>query len=321
MHKTNCRAIFVATVLTSVLFTAAFSTEGFCMQPPTRPSPTPTPVYRPSTTKPVYQPKTAPSPTGTPTMKPPVYTAAGPMAPKLTKESLVGTWIGTATLTDSRPVANGFRFTLKNGELTGVWLNGQEEKPIQSKDIAIANTMFSIKITGPDYTITFAGYIAGETGDLKGTTSIDSLGQKSTGTWTAKRQQEIALASASIKDLISRGQQLMAAKDYSGAIKVFNQVLERDKEYVDAYRFRGLSALLMYESGTREGQLLYTAMFNFDDVIKRGSTSPDDYYLRGLTHERLGSKEKAIADYRTALRMYANHQGAKEALMKLGVSP
>lgn len=254
-------------------------------------------------------------------MKPPVYTAVGPKVPKLTKESLVGTWIGTATLTDSRPIANGFRFTLKNGELAGVWLNGQEEKPIQSKDFTIANSMLSIKITGPDYTITFAGYIVGETGELKGTTSIDSLGQKSTGTWNAKRQKEIALISVSTKDLISRGQQLMAAKDYSGAIKIFNQVLERDKEYVDAYRFRGLSALLMYDSGTREMQLLYTAVFNFDDVIKRGSTNPDDYYLRGLTHERLGSKEKAVADYRAALKIYVNHQGAKEALIKLGVSP
>lgn len=126
---------------------------------------------------------------------------------------------------------------------------------------------------------------------------------------------------AEIKALIEQGQRLINAQDYDGAIRLFNQVLDYDREYVDAYRFRGLAALLGYQKNPNDRQKLYTAQFNFDDVVKRNAAVSDDYYLRGLTHIGLGSKEKAVADFRSALRMNPNHQGAKNELMKLGVSP
>ena len=40
-----------------------------------------------------------------------------------------------------------------------------------------------------------------------------------------------------------------------------------------------------------------------------------------MTFERQGNKDKAITDYRTALKMNPNHQGAKDALKKLGLAP
>lgn len=285
-----------------------------------RPSPTPTPVHRPSSTPPVYQPKAAPAPTGTPAMKPPVSTAAGPKVAKLTKASLVGTWVGTVTQGVNKPVANGFRFVLMGSELSGFWLNGSEEKPIASKDMSFTETMFTVKIAGEDYTITFIGYIVENTGDLKGTTFIETLGQKSTGVWTATRKA--ASAAASPKELVDRGQQLIGQKDYEGAIKLFNQALEADPNYVEAYRMRGIAALLIYEQNpAMQGQKLYTALFNFDHAINRGSTNPDDFYLRGQTHEKIGDNAKAVADYRSTLKLYSGHQGAKDALRKLGGTP
>lgn len=126
---------------------------------------------------------------------------------------------------------------------------------------------------------------------------------------------------AEIKELIDKGQQLMAAKKYDDAIRYFNQVLDYDSNNIDAYRFRGLSALLIYDQNPQQRQKLYTAVFNFDEVIKRGSTNADDHYMRGLAHARLGSKEKAIADLRSALKFNPNHTGAKDSLAALGVKP
>lgn len=126
---------------------------------------------------------------------------------------------------------------------------------------------------------------------------------------------------AELKALIDQGQRLINAKDYAGAIRQFNQVLEYDPKYADAYRYRGLAALLAYNDNPQDRQKLYTALFNFDDLMKLNSGESDDYYLRGLTHIRLGSKDKAIADFRSAIRMSPNHQGANDELKKLGVSP
>ena len=127
---------------------------------------------------------------------------------------------------------------------------------------------------------------------------------------------------ALIKQLIDRGQILMSEKKYEEAIRTFNQVLDYDPEYIEAYRMRGISAFLIYEQNPRmQGSKLYTALNNFNHAINRNSTNPDDYYFRGMTFERQGNKDKAITDYRTALKMNPNHQGAKDALKKLGLAP
>jgi tetratricopeptide (TPR) repeat protein len=127
---------------------------------------------------------------------------------------------------------------------------------------------------------------------------------------------------ASAKGLTERGLELIGKKDYEGAIRLFNQALDTNPEYVDAYRYRAIAALLIYEQNpAMQGQKLYTAQFNFDHAINRGSTNPDDFYLRGQTHEKLGHKAEAIADYRKALSIDPNLQKAKDALKKLGVAP
>ncbi|MBX7053811.1 MAG: tetratricopeptide repeat protein [Pyrinomonadaceae bacterium] len=126
---------------------------------------------------------------------------------------------------------------------------------------------------------------------------------------------------ATIKQLIDRGQLLMSEKKYDEAIRTFNQVIDYDPNNIEAYRMRGVSALLIYEQNPpMQGSKLYTAQFNFDLAIGRGSTNPDDFYMRGMTFERQGEKDKAIRDYRSALKLNPNHQGAKDALKKLGVN-
>ncbi|MBP6004061.1 MAG: tetratricopeptide repeat protein [Pyrinomonadaceae bacterium] len=127
---------------------------------------------------------------------------------------------------------------------------------------------------------------------------------------------------ASAKELVDRGLGLIGKKDYEGAIRLFNQVVDTNPEYVDAYRFRAIAALLIYEqSPAMQGQKLFTALSNFDEAINRGSTKPDDFYMRGQTHEKLGHKNDAIADYRKALSIDSNLQKAKDALKRLGATP
>ena len=127
---------------------------------------------------------------------------------------------------------------------------------------------------------------------------------------------------ASAKELVDRGLELIGKKDYEGAIRLLNQALDTNPEYVDAYRYRAIAALLVYEQNpAMQGQKLFTALSNFDEAINRGSTKPDDFYMRGQTHEKLGHKNDAIADYRKALSIDSNLQKAKDALRKLGVAP
>ncbi len=122
---------------------------------------------------------------------------------------------------------------------------------------------------------------------------------------------------AKAKELVDQGLQLIGKRDYEGAIRLFNQALDSNREYIDAYRYRAIAALLIYEQNpTREGQKLYMALNNLEDAIKRGASKPDDFYLRGKTKEHLGQKSDAISDYRKALTIYPDFQPAKDALAK-----
>lgn len=114
---------------------------------------------------------------------------------------------------------------------------------------------------------------------------------------------------------------LIDEKKYEEAIRTLNQVIEINPEYVDAYRARGLAALLAYEGNKNLYQLIYTALNNFDLGIGRGMKQPQVFYLRGRTQEHLNQKSKAIADYREAIKIDPSFQLAKDALAKLGLAP
>jgi len=52
---------------------------------------------------------------------------------------------------------------------------------------------------------------------------------------------------ASAKELVERGLELIGKKDYMGASRLFTQAIEYDPNYIEAYRFRGISAFLIYD--------------------------------------------------------------------------
>lgn len=361
--ESNFRSIqFKIDLLAGIVFLLALASPSFGVQPPKRPSPTPTPVYRPRTPIPVYQPKTAPSPTGTPVMKPPVYTwATAETLTSVTQVSDVRSedlWYkdlqvliekyGIAGLTEGKKLlpyqnlaASAYRtisqsalvqlrqqaskIGIPNKRFDELFLTNCPEPRAIDEILRSEDVINSLKcIFGPPTLKAIypnepmrRGYFVQVLEDAvaNGALRISANSRMEMG------PTKQVVNPAEIKELIEQGQRLINAKDYDGAIRMFNQVLDYEREYVDAYRFRGLAALLKYDSGVREGQLLYTAMFNFDDVIKRDSTSSDDYYLRGMTHVRLGSKEKAVADFRSGLRLDPNHRGCMDELKKLGVTP
>lgn len=360
MNKTDRFTIFVRAVIRGALFTAVFSTPVIALQPPTRSSPTPTPVYRPSTTKPINQPKPASSPTRTPVPKPPVYTWA-------TAESLTS----VTQVTDVKPTDSWYKalqILIEKYGIVGLtegkklnpnqiltptaYRTIQQSARVQLQQIASRTGMLTRRFDElfptncPDPKVVADGLTSGEVvNSLKcifGPTTLkavypdqpmtrgyfvqvfDDAVENGSSKIASNSRGETSPAKTSatpaeLKALIDQGQRLMGSKDYDGAIRMFNQVIEYDANNIEAYRMRGISALLIYDQNPpMQGQKLYTALFNFDHAINRGSSNPDDYYLRGMTHVRMGSKEKAIADFRSALRMSPNHQGSKDELAKLG---
>ena len=351
------------TLFAASMFWLCTSPADVSAQPPRTSTPTPTPVYRPSSTPPVYQPKTAPSPTGTPAMKPPVYTWA--TAETLTSVTQVKDvkpadfWYddlrtliekyGIAGLTEGKmlmPQQNltpaAYR-TIRQSAIvqlrriasgTGMLSKRFDEifptncpDPKAVGDVMtsgeVINSLKCIfgpsKLTAiyPDKPMT-RGYFVQVFDDAveNGMSKISTNSSQSSVPPASKPSQ------ATIKQLIDRGQILIGEKKYEEAIRTFNQVLDYDPEYIEAYRMRGISALLIYEQNPpMQGSKLYTALNNFDHAINRNSTNPDDYYFRGMVHERLNKKDKAIADYRSALKINNGHQGAKDALKKLGLNP
>ncbi len=320
------------------------------------------PVYRPSSTPPVYQPKAAPSPTpsATPAMKPPVYTWA--TAETLTsvsqvtdvkptdfwykdlqvlieKYSIAGLTEGKKLMPNQTLTPTAYR-TIRQSAVTQLRAVASRTGMLSKRfdelfpttcpePKAVGEVMTSgevvnslkcifgpstLKAVYPDKPIT-RGYFVQIFDDAveNGMSKISSNSSMGAVAKTA--------SPAEIKSLIEQGQRSINAKDFDGAIRYFNQVLDYDANNVDAYRYRGLAALMAYESDPRQRQKLYTALFNFDHVVNRNAAASDDYYLRGMTHVRLGSKDKAVADFRSALKMAPDHQGAKDELKKLGVTP
>ena len=322
------------------------------------------PVYRPSSTPPVYQPKAAPSPTpsATPAMKPPVYTWA--TAETLTSVSQVTDvkptdfWYkdlqvliekyGIAGLTEGKKLMpnqtltpTAYR-TIRQSAVTqlravasrtGMLSKRFDELfPTTCPDPkAVGDVMTSgevakslkcifgpstLKAVYPDKPIT-RGYFV-QIFDDAVENGMSKISTNSSQSWAAPTTKP---GPAEIKKLIDAGQTLIGEKKYDEAIRNFNQALDYDPNNVEAYRMRGLSAFLIYEGNSNRYQMIYTALNNFDQAINRNSSNPDDFYFRGMIHERLKNKDKAIADYKSALKINPAHQGAKDALRKLGVTP
>lgn len=97
--------------------------------------------------------------------------------------------------------------------------------------------------------------------------------------------------------------------DYEKSLGLYRKIIELDPTYSDAFVHSGMIYFNM-DSFTQ-------ALNSFDILCRLEATNPDYPYYRGNAHEALGNKEAAILDYRQTLRLYPEHNGAKEALEKL----
>jgi tetratricopeptide (TPR) repeat protein len=63
------------------------------------------------------------------------------------------------------------------------------------------------------------------------------------------------------------------------------------------------------------------AIADLDTALALDPGSPMTLVRRGLVHEKAGQRDKAIADYRESLKIYARLQDAQEGLQRLGAAP
>jgi tetratricopeptide (TPR) repeat protein len=89
------------------------------------------------------------------------------------------------------------------------------------------------------------------------------------------------------------------AGDYQGAISDYDQAIQLNPDYAEAYRYRGNS-----KDNLKDNQ---GAISDYDQVIK---LNPDDavaYYNRGNFKNNLGDNQGAIADYNQAIQLNPNY--------------
>jgi tetratricopeptide (TPR) repeat protein len=101
---------------------------------------------------------------------------------------------------------------------------------------------------------------------------------------------------------INFGQSARAIADYTQAIRIA-------PDNTEGYRLRGDEYL-----ATRDYS---RALLDFDVVVRLEPNSFRGYDVRGLVYERMGYREKAIADYRKALSLDGRAAYAKDGLERL----
>jgi tetratricopeptide (TPR) repeat protein len=111
----------------------------------------------------------------------------------------------------------------------------------------------------------------------------------------------------------NRGLAYYHSHDYDRAIADYTMALKIDPRFAASYHNRGLAY--------REGKGDYNrAISDFSKVIELEPRDVGAYVARGNTWERMGNKQKAVADFRQALVISPAHEGAKNSLQRLGVA-
>lgn len=94
---------------------------------------------------------------------------------------------------------------------------------------------------------------------------------------------------------LEEGNKLYYAEDYDGAIKLYNEAIQLNPKYFEAYNNRGLAYknLGQYER----------AIADFDKAIALKPNFALAYYIRGNAYTNLRQYERAIADATKAIQI------------------
>lgn len=134
------------------------------------------------------------------------------------------------------------------------------------------------------------------------------------------------------QDFFNQGMKKIEQEDFKSAIQDFNQVLQINPTFIEAYCNRGIARAGLGDSlgamadfdqalrlnpdhadaynkrGTVRGQMgdPKGALTEFDQALRRAPNFTDAYYNRGLAHTQLGNLQGAIADYNQVIRSNPN---------------
>jgi tetratricopeptide (TPR) repeat protein len=109
----------------------------------------------------------------------------------------------------------------------------------------------------------------------------------------------------------NRANALSAMARYTEAISDYSRVIMLDADHVGARYNRGVSFAKL-------GQL-DRAIGDLTEAIRLDPLTANHYFTRALLHLRSGARQQAVSDLRATLQIDPAHEGAKQALHRLGV--
>ncbi|MDM8519703.1 tetratricopeptide repeat protein [Anaerolineales bacterium HSG6] len=99
----------------------------------------------------------------------------------------------------------------------------------------------------------------------------------------------------SAEELYGQGEAAYDAGNFSEAIELFDQAIELDDEFANAYNNRGLSYYELGESNQ--------ALADFNQAIKLAGDDSTPYNNRGIVYDDLGNYDQALTDYDQAIAL------------------
>jgi tetratricopeptide (TPR) repeat protein len=113
----------------------------------------------------------------------------------------------------------------------------------------------------------------------------------------------------SMQALHSKAYYLQNHGDINGAQEIYRNIIVEDKMYTDAYLNSGLLYL--------GSDSIQRAFEQFNNMAGIAPTNYMAYYMRGITHEKMGKKDLALKDYESAYNLNKEDSKVQEAIKSL----